>query len=271
MKKVKKILSLTLCVLLFAAFLSTVAAADSSVTLSLSPVTGQKGDTVTVDVTISEKSSVGDASLFVAFDPAKLQYVSSKGGSIEGGMVVTGIPKDASGNEIPGKVSVALAMDGTLQEKTVLARITFKILDDASDIPLMMEIRTVSAYDAENKRTDLTGTTKAEDGKIAISDPASTNPSEKPTIAPTEKPTQKPTEAPTAASTEKPTAVPTAKPTASPTKAPVQPTDAPTASTTAEAAENPDTGDSLTIVAACSVLTVAAGAVVVLNRKKKSA
>lgn len=275
MKKVKIILSLALCMLLFAALLSTAIAADSPVTLSLSPVTGQKGDTVTVDVTISEKSSVGDASLFVTFDPAKLQYVSSKGGSIEGGMVVTGIPKDESGKEIPGKVSVALAMDGTLQEKTVLAKITFKILDDTANIPLSMEIRTVSAYDAENNRTDLSESVKAEEGKIVIADPSDPKPSEKPTSNPTDNPTQKPTEAPTAAPTEKLTQAPTAKPTEKPTAKPTgkvtdasteRPTSAPS---TAENAENPGTGDNMAIVAACSVLAVAAGAAVVLTRKKK--
>lgn len=50
---------------------------------------------------------------------------------------------------------------------------------------------------------------------------------------------------------------------------PTTATEKPTESTTAEAAVNPGTGESMTIVAACSVLAVAAGAAAVLTRKKK--
>lgn len=241
-KRMVKALSLLMCVMLAAAMFAATALAADNVTVAVSSASGKKGETVTVEVTISEKSNVGDAGLFVAFDPAKLEYVSSKGGSIDG-MAVTGIPKDAEGKEIPGKVSVAIALNETLQEKSVIAKITFKILDDSKNIPLTLEINTVSAYDAENNKTDLTNHVKSSNGTITVtSDPA---PTEKPTTAPTEKPTEKPTAQPTETTTA--------------------------ASTTAENVENPNTGESTAIVAACSVLAAAAGAAMVLTRKKKGA
>lgn len=92
-------------------------------------------------------------------------------------------------------------------------------------------------------RTDQTTINSSQGSTV----PSTEKPTQAPTAKPAEKPTVKPTEKVTNATTEKPTSAPT----------------------TAENAENPGTGESMTIVAACSVLAVAAGAAVVLTRKKK--
>ena len=78
MKKISKRLASLLCAVLALTMLLPAAFAAEPVTVALSSVSGQPGQTVTVDVTISEKSNAGNGSMIVNYDPAKLEFVSFK-------------------------------------------------------------------------------------------------------------------------------------------------------------------------------------------------
>ena len=80
MKKISKRLASLLCAVLALTMLLPAAFAAEPVTVALSSVSGQPGQTVTVDVTISEKSNAGNGSMIVNYDPAKLEFVSFKAG-----------------------------------------------------------------------------------------------------------------------------------------------------------------------------------------------
>lgn len=69
LKLVKKLIAFLCAILALTMLLPAALAADAPVTVSLSPVSGQKGGTVTVDVKISDKSNVGNASMTVNYDP----------------------------------------------------------------------------------------------------------------------------------------------------------------------------------------------------------
>ena len=252
LKLVKKLAAFLCAILALTMLLPAALAADAPVTVSLSPVSGQKGETVTVDVKISDKSNVGNASMTVNYDPAKLEFVSAEGGDF-GGMPAVGLAKGADGKEIPGQVSVAFIMSDTLQKEAVLAQITFKILDDSGSIPLTLTMKEIVAYAADGTETDLMDTVKTENTSVSI---------KAPTTAPS---TTKPTT--TAPDTTKPAAT---KPegTKPMTTQPV--TEKPAESTTVETAVNPGTGEGAAF-AACSALAAAAGAALVLTRRKKSA
>lgn len=252
MKKITKRLASLLCAVLALTLLLPAAFAAETVTVALSSVSGQPGQTVTVDVTISEKSNAGNGSMIVGYDPAKLEFVSAEGGDF-GGMAAVGLAKGADGKEIPGQVSVAFIMSDTLQKEAVLAKITFKILDDSGSIPLTLTMKEIVAYAADGTETDLMDTVKTENASVSI---------KVPTTAPS---TTKPTT--TAPDTTKPAAT---KPegTKPMTTQPV--TEKPAESTTAETAVNPGTGEGAAF-AACSALAAAAGAALVLTRRKKSA
>lgn len=251
LKLVKKLAAFLCAILALTMLLPAALAANAPVTVSLSPVSGQKGGTVTVDVKISDKSNVGNASMTVNYDPVKLEFVSAEGGDF-GGMAAVGLAKGADGKEIPGQVSVAFIMSDTLQKEAVLAQITFKILDDSGSIPLTLTMKEIVAYAADGTETDLMDTVKTENASVSI---------KAPTTAPV---TTKPT---TTAPATKPAAT---KPegTKPMTTQPV--TEKPAESTTAETAVNPGTGEGAAF-AACSALAAAAGAAVVLTRRKKSA
>lgn len=144
---------------------------------------------------------------------------------------------------MPGKISIAFMVSGTLQEKATIGQITFKILNDSGSIPLKLEMRELVAYTPDGTETDLMDTVKTENASVSI---------KAPTTAPA---TTKPTT--TAPDTTKPAAT--------------QPiTEKPAESTTAETAVNPGTGEGPSL-AACAALAAAAGAVILFARKKKSA
>lgn len=84
MKKISKRLASLLCAVLALTMLLPAAFAAEPVTVALSSVSGQPGQTVTVDVTISEKSNAGNGSMIVNYDPAKLEFVSFKAGAFGG-------------------------------------------------------------------------------------------------------------------------------------------------------------------------------------------
>ena len=237
---------LALSMLLPAAF-----AATTPVTVSLSPVSGQKGESVTVNVTISEKSNVGNGNLLVNYDPAKLEFVSFKGGSF-GGTAVGGLYKEG-GKEVPGKVSIGFMVSDTLQEKSVIGQVTFKILDDSGSIPLTLTMKEIVAYTPDGTETDLMDTVKTENASVSIKAPT--------TVPATTKPIT------TAPDTTKPAAT-QPEGTKPMTTQPV--TEKPAESTTAETAANPGTGEGSSL-AACAALAAAAGAAILFARKKKSA
>lgn len=250
LKLVKK-LAAFLCAILALTLLLPAAFAAETVTVALSSVSGQPGQTVTVDVTISEKSNAGNGSMTVNYDPVKLEFVSAKGGDL-GGMAVVGLAKGADGKEIPGQVSVAFIMSDTLQKEAVLAQITFKILDDSGSIPLTLTMKEIVAYTPDGTETDLMDTVKTENASVSIKAPT--------TVPATTRPIT------TAPDTTKPAAT-QPEGTKPMTTQPV--TEKPAESTTAETAANPGTGEGAAFVA-CSALAAAAGAAVVLTRRKKS-
>lgn len=252
LKLVKKLAAFLCTILALTMLLPAALAADAPVTVSLSPVSGQKGETVTVDVKISDKSNVGNASMTVNYDPAKLEFVSAKGGDF-GGMAAVGLAKGADGKEIPGQVSVAFIMSDILQKEAVIAQITFKILDDSGSIPLTLTMKEIVAYTPDGMETDLMDTVKTENASVSI---------KAPTTAPA---TTKPTT--TAPDTTKPAAT---QPEGTKPMSTQPVTEKPAESTAAETAVNPGTGEG-TAFAACSALAAAAGAAVVLTRRKKSA
>ena len=214
MKKISKRLASLLCAVLALTMLLPAAFAAEPVTVALSSVSGQPGQTVTVDVTISEKSNAGNGSMIVNYDPAKLEFVSFKAGAF-GGLAEGGLYQE-NGKAVPGKISIAFMVSGTLQEKATIGQITFKILNDSGSIPLKLEMRELVAYTPDGTETDLMDTVKTENASVSI---------KAPTTAPA---TTKPTT--TAPDTTKPAAT--------------QPiTEKPAESTTAETAVNPGTGE----------------------------
>lgn len=106
MKKISKRLASLLCAVLALTMLLPAAFAAEPVTVALSSVSGQPGQTVTVDVTISEKSNAGNGSMIVNYDPAKLEFVSFKAGAF-GGLAEGGLYQE-NGKAVPGKISIAL-------------------------------------------------------------------------------------------------------------------------------------------------------------------
>lgn len=237
MKKISKRLASLLCAVLALTMLLPAAFAAEPVTVALSSVSGQPGQTVTVDVTISEKSNAGNGSMIVNYDPAKLEFVSFKAGAF-GGLAEGGLYQE-NGKAVPGKISIAFMVSGTLQEKATIGQITFKILNDSGSIPLKLEMRELVAYTPDGTETAV----KTENASVSI---------KAPTTAPA---TTKPTT--TAPDTTKPAAT--------------QPiTEKPAESTTAETAVNPGTGEGPSL-AACAALAAAAGAAILFARKKKSA
>lgn len=179
--------------------------------------------------------------MIVNYDPAKLEFVSFKAGAF-GGLAEGGLYQE-NGKAVPGKISIAFMVSGTLQEKATIGQITFKILNDSGSIPLKLEMRELVAYTPDGTETDLMDTVKTENASVSI---------KAPTTAPA---TTKPTT--TAPDTTKPAAT--------------QPiTEKPAESTTAETAVNPGTGEGPSL-AACAALAAAAGAAILFARKKKSA
>lgn len=251
MKKITKRLASLLCAVLALTLLLPAAFAAEPVTVALSSVSGQPGQTVTVDVTISEKSNAGNGSMIVNYDPAKLEFVSFKGGAF-GGLAEGGLYQE-NGKAVPGKVSIAFMASGTLQEKAVIGQVTFKILDDSGSIPLKLEMKELVAYTPDGTETDLVDTVKTENASVSI---------KAPTTAPA---TTKPTT--TAPDTTKPAAT---QPEGTKPMSTRPVTEKPAESTTAETAVNPGTGEGSSL-AACAALAAAAGAAILFARKKKSA
>lgn len=240
MKKLTKQLAALLCAVLALALLLPAAFAAEPVTVSLSSVSGQKGQTVTVDVTISANSNAGNGSMTVSYDPAKLEFVSFKAGTF-GGLAEGGLMLE-NGKATPGKVSIAFMASGTLQEETVLGQVSFKILDGSSTIPLTLAIQELVAYTPEGAETDLMDTVKAENASVSIQAPDTTRPTTEPTKPVETKPVE---------------TMPTT-------------TEKPTEGATAETAVNPGTGEGLSL-AACAALAAAAGAAILFTRKKREA
>ena len=166
LKLVKKLAAFLCAILALTMLLPAALAANAPVTVSLSPVSGQKGEAVTVDVTISEKSNAGNGSMIVNYDPAKLEFVSFKGGAF-GGLAEGGLYQE-NGKAVPGKVSIAFMASGTLQEKAVIGQVTFKILDDSGSIPLKLEMKELVAYTPDGTETDLMDTVKTENASVSI-------------------------------------------------------------------------------------------------------
>ena len=189
MKKISKRLASLLCAVLALTMLLPAAFAAEPVTVALSSVSGQPGQTVTVDVTISEKSNAGNGSMIVNYDPAKLEFVSFKAGAF-GGLAEGGLYQE-NGKAVPGKISIAFMVSGTLQEKATIGQITFKILNDSGSIPLKLE---------------LMDTVKPENASVSIKAPTTAPATTKPTTtapdttkpAATQPITEKPAESTTA-------------------------------------------------------------------------
>ncbi len=251
MKKISKRLASLLCAVLALTMLLPAAFAAEPVPVALSSVSGQPGQTVTVDVTISEKSNAGNGSMIVNYDPAKLEFVSFKAGAF-GGLAEGGLYQE-NGKAVPGKVSIAFMVSGTLQEKATIGQITFKILNDSGSIPLTLTMKEIVAYTPDGTETDLMDTVKTENASVSIKAPT--------TVPATTKPIT------TAPDTTKPAAT-QPEGTKPMTTQPV--TEKPAESTTAETAANPGTGEGSSL-AACAALAAAAGAAILFARKKKSA
>ena len=113
---------------------------------------------------------------------------------------------------MPGKVSIAFMVSGTLQEKATIGQITFKILNDSGSIPLKLEMRELVAYTPDGTETDLMDTVKTENASVSIKAPTTAPATTKPTTtAPdTTKPaaTQPITEKPAESTTRKPPSTP---------------------------------------------------------------
>ena len=178
MKKISKRLASLLCAVLALTMLLPAAFAAEPVTVALSSVSGQPGQTVTVDVTISEKSNAGNGSMIVNYDPAKLEFVSFKAGAF-GGLAEGGLYQE-NGKAVPGKISIAFMVSGTLQEKATIGQITFKILNDSGSIPLKLEMRELVAYTPDGTETDLMDTVKTENASVSIKAPTTAPATTKP-------------------------------------------------------------------------------------------
>ena len=222
MKKISKRLASLLCAVLALTMLLPAAFAAEPVTVALSSVSGQPGQTVTVDVTISEnprRQRQHDCQL--RSRKARIRLLQGRrvrrpcGGRLY----------QENGKAVPGKISIAFMVSGTLQEKATIGQITFKILNDSGSIPLKLEMRELVAYTPDGTETDLMDTVKTENASVSI---------KAPTTAPA---TTKPTT--TAPDTTKPAAT--------------QPiTEKPAESTTAETAVNPGTGEPIPCCMRCT-------------------
>ncbi len=82
MRKTSKFMAIISAFIILVSMLALPANAATSVNYSVSSASGQKGDTVTVTVSVSSSIGVTSAMLNVKFDNTKLQYVSGTAGSM---------------------------------------------------------------------------------------------------------------------------------------------------------------------------------------------
>ena len=177
-------------------------------------LTGNPGDTVTVDVEISDGTGLDRLEAEILFDTAVLTYVSGAAGpSIDPFML------KAVKEITPGTAKITAALGTMADGQGVVASLTFEVSAGAapgSAVPLTFNLIDVPA-----------GVT-ATDSEFAV---AGAEPTDTPTVQPTATPTNTPTvpPTPTESATATPTNTPTTPPTATPTEsATATPTDTPT-------------------------------------------
>lgn len=140
MKKMKRLLTLLLCISMLVIPYSA-AAAEASV-LTVGTAGGRRGDTVTLDVTLNEVNGIAGGGFNVRYDNHLLTLVSAEAGEALGGRVATINPKYAQ-----DMVRVSFAGTSALEEAGTLLRLTFRISKDApvGEIPVTAE--DVKLYD----------------------------------------------------------------------------------------------------------------------------
>jgi hypothetical protein len=120
MKRKILILVLCLCTILF-----TACSQKDGLVLSLGEYQGVVGDTVTVDIHVTENSQIAAADLEVTFDSSALSYVSFKAGeSFQNGVADANLTQD-------GLVKICLATLTPQEQEGTLATLTFTVKDSA--------------------------------------------------------------------------------------------------------------------------------------------
>ena len=117
--------------------------AEGTANVSLSSVKADKGETVTVNVNLSDNPGLIGMGIDVGYDTSKLKLVSAKDGGVLNGYGSSG---DYSGNSYTLYWSDALATTNNTSNGTI-ATLTFEVIDDIDSASSI----TVSASDAINK------------------------------------------------------------------------------------------------------------------------
>lgn len=134
MKKTSQILAIFIAVvLLLSTFCILPASAASSVTYTASSVSGKKGDTVTVNVSVSGGSKLWGCKLSLFYDSSKLQYVSHSKGALYSAGSITHL----SGNSeisFAGQVDTSKVANGG-----VIYSVKFKILASSGSSTVTMK------------------------------------------------------------------------------------------------------------------------------------
>lgn len=140
MKKMKRLLTLLLCISMLV-IPYPAAAAEASV-LTVGTAGGRRGDTVTLDVTLNEVNGIAGGGFNVRYDHHALTLVSAEPGEALGGRVATINSKYAE-----DMVRMSFAGTTAMEEAGVLLRLTFRIREDApiGEIPVTAE--DVKLYD----------------------------------------------------------------------------------------------------------------------------
>lgn len=130
MRKTSKFMAIISAFIILVSMLALPANAATSVNYSVSSASGQKGDTVTVTVSVSSSIGVTSAILNVKFDNTKLQYVSGTAGSMFSTCTVS-----ANGTSSVQCTGMTMG-DNNAKKSGTFATLKFKILAESGTAAL---------------------------------------------------------------------------------------------------------------------------------------
>jgi len=135
MKHIKRIMALSLCLLLLLCSVPGIAAADESL-LSIAPAGGRRGETVTVQVILDKVSGIAGGNFQIRYDNTVLELKDAQAGPALNGSVST-INRSYADNMI----RVSFAGTKELSASGAMVEMSFLISDAAplGDIPLYIE------------------------------------------------------------------------------------------------------------------------------------
>ncbi len=182
----KKLLSLVLAATmlfttLFSVVIIPVSAAAGTAEFTMSNPTGNKGDIVTVDITVSENSYMVDGQLYVKFDPTmlELQQLGTEDGNPVYATVGSMFQGMMYGQSLPSAGEFRFAFAGTgagITEGGVAFSLQFKILaNNALNTSLELVCPHIginsNGQDVEGSATCVGGTVWIADGVAPAADP----------------------------------------------------------------------------------------------------